>query len=925
MDTSCYSRARRISVSVGSALGWLSQLAVFVLACVAGRLNAGLILNEYNAVGTDKYLEGAGQSGDTFFGYVRGNGGNWFELVVVEDHLDIRGWRMEWSWYDDAQNRGGGVIKVSDSPVFANLRAGTLVTFIEDDTAGGGLDTDTVVYPEVDDWWLNVCVGEHVLVETEGAFVEDGIERTLADGEFQVNNDNWVLTIKDADGNLVFGPAGEGSEYWPGSGVNSRETARLQTDPSPWVHPGSEYSDGETSTFGAPNDWDAGVNTQDFSRLRTVAPERPRISRLYSVPDSEKLVIEWNGFNGQPYLIQSAELGVLSGKADAAWRDILHLTGGDNPISASLQLERESRGRLYRVVIPGAAQVEPLFALNHASSWFAEGPRITLDFQNEQALVRFTTDGSVPTLESELFQGELGITNNTVVRLRAFPGGRLPGETETVFLGVGEQPALPVMALVTEPSNLFDPETGIYENPMNRGRDWERPVETVFLGDAGDSNFQVGAGLRIAGQYSRNHDKKSFRLYFRGDYGPRVMNRVVFSDKPDVDEFDVLVVRSGATDQYVDNWSLIRDPLLHRLYAETGGYYAACEFVHLYINSEYWGIYTLRERVDENYLLANFGSEDVDLIKFENESPVAEVGDMSAWNEMTNFFNNAEPANEDDYSQAAEYWDLRDFTDYQIFEIYSGNQDWPHNNVYAFRERVDDAQWRFILWDMDLTMGLPWWDIDHVFHDTLAWATRSQPEIGLAPPWLQGEDGREDQGRLLWSTLILRKLLENPAYRVRFINRFADLLNSTLSYDNVESELSRLESLLSSEIRKEEVRWDKPVGQWDTNIEQIRRFAELRPGFLREKIAERFNLPGLTTVRLSVSGGGGNVRINSVEANPLPWEGVYFRSVPVTVSAAPDEGYEFAGWINSGLPDSETLFLTPTNSLIELEAAFQQK
>src|SRR6185436_1076333 len=47
-----------------------------------------ILVNEYNAVSPDKLLSGT----DTFWGHVLGNGGDWVELVTVEDHLDLRGW-----------------------------------------------------------------------------------------------------------------------------------------------------------------------------------------------------------------------------------------------------------------------------------------------------------------------------------------------------------------------------------------------------------------------------------------------------------------------------------------------------------------------------------------------------------------------------------------------------------------------------------------------------------------------------------------------------------------------------------------------------------------------------------------------------------------------------------------------------------------
>ena len=127
---------------------------------------ADVILNEYNAVASNKWLgnpnlpECVGPAGfdcsikeDTFFGRVMGNGGNWFELVVITDHLDMRGWSMPW---EEVGNAKVGTIFLSEDVLWSDLRAGTIITFTELTTAEGGLDTDTSFDPCNGDWWINI-------------------------------------------------------------------------------------------------------------------------------------------------------------------------------------------------------------------------------------------------------------------------------------------------------------------------------------------------------------------------------------------------------------------------------------------------------------------------------------------------------------------------------------------------------------------------------------------------------------------------------------------------------------------------------------------------------------------------------------------------------------------------------------------------
>ena len=50
-----------------------------------------IILNEFNAVKATDLI----QRGDARLGLVLGNGQDWFELVVVDDHLDLRNFELE--------------------------------------------------------------------------------------------------------------------------------------------------------------------------------------------------------------------------------------------------------------------------------------------------------------------------------------------------------------------------------------------------------------------------------------------------------------------------------------------------------------------------------------------------------------------------------------------------------------------------------------------------------------------------------------------------------------------------------------------------------------------------------------------------------------------------------------------------------------
>ena len=202
-----------------------------------------LILNEWNAVEPDKSLS----EGDASLGALAGNGGDWLEFLVIEDHLDLRGWTLEMA--DRSGDRGELVF--GDHPVLADLRSGTLFTIAEE------LPEDLALNPEGGDWRFHLRAGA------------EGSGLVISATPFDITPSAWQLTIRDADGAVRFGPVGEGVAPW--DGISGSEVGRLAATPDGSIRRDSaDYGDADGSTFGAANTWGGG--SQDLSELRSVVP-----------------------------------------------------------------------------------------------------------------------------------------------------------------------------------------------------------------------------------------------------------------------------------------------------------------------------------------------------------------------------------------------------------------------------------------------------------------------------------------------------------------------------------------------------------------------------------------------------------------------------------------------------------------------------
>jgi len=275
-------------------LGWaIAVLLAVTTTCISAAFGAPVILNEYNAVSSDRWLDEDGLTGstktDTYFGRIEGNGDDWFELVVVGDGtagstVDMRGWELR---IDEDGDLAKGHLKLSDNAYWSNVPAGTILTFIETTDAGGAGNTATAIN-KVDNlategWaWTNIYVEDPTYIDMDDPDHDDG---------YPISGDDSQFVIFQSDGTtVVFGPAGEGVS--PSGGVGSREVMKLEADPSPSILEDSEfYTDGTSSSFGHPNAWtsnDVPV-VQDFGAF--VVPEPATIALLVSGLIS--LVLYW--------------------------------------------------------------------------------------------------------------------------------------------------------------------------------------------------------------------------------------------------------------------------------------------------------------------------------------------------------------------------------------------------------------------------------------------------------------------------------------------------------------------------------------------------------------------------------------------------------------------------------------------------------
>jgi hypothetical protein len=540
----------------------------------------------------------------------------------------------------------------------------------------------------------------------------------------------------------------------------------------------------------------------------------------------------------------------------------------------------------------------------HPAGFYAGNISLTLTATSSTAEIRYTLDGDDPLLRSRSYTGPIPIGQTTVVKARTFENGIVSSQIVTQTYFINEKFTMPVISLSTPPDNLWDDEFGIYvpgnnadegNRVANYWQDWERPVHVEFYESDGTPGFSVDAGLQIFGWATRANALKSLAIMLRDRYGQEELNYPLFPDFP-ITTFKSFVLRAGASD-----WqgTYFRDPFASNLVKKKNLDMQAFRPAIVFINGEYWGIQNIREKLNEDYLTSHHGidKDNVDIISryWRRTYPVVIEGDDQAYLALEDYLAKHDINEPKHYEHIKSIMDVDNYLDYCVSQIYFANYDWPGNNIKCWRARTPNGKWRWLMYDLDYIFNSN--GNNNYMHNTLEHATTASGNGWPNPPY---------------TTFLLRKMLESEQFRIDFINRFADFMNSVFIADTILKKIDEMEALFEPEMPRHIQSWGRygntmrSMNDWEDNIDVLRVFAENRSRYVYQHIRDKFNLKGWDRLALDISqSGGGKIKINSMILNQYPWKGDYFLEVPIELSALPNSGFRFTGW--SGLSAGDSL------------------
>lgn len=572
----------------------------------------------------------------------------------------------------------------------------------------------------------------------------------------------------------------------------------------------------------------------------------------------------------------------------------------------------------------GASEILPAVTFSHSGGFYTNAFDLALAVASAGASIRYTLDGSEPAETSTLYTAPIRIRNRagtangistipTVpggvppsgevfkgwpVRARAFKTGALsqPAVTQSYFVdarGRGRY-SMPVVSIVTDRANFFDPAIGIYvpgnnSNYSQRGDEWERPAHVELFELDNSRALGKDCGVKIHGNTSQNFPIKGLDFNSNGGRGRGTFAHQIFPDRNRY-EFDHFMLRPTGHDQI---YAFTRDELMQSLMHDAGMESQAARPAVTFVNGEYWGLSYLKEKEDDDFVAAysNLSTDQVDYLE---GYAAAKAGDTQHYDSMINFIASNDMRATANYEEVKTRMEVASYIDYKASEIFYYR--WDIGNHRLWRPRTPEGRWRWLQFDNDVGWGGFWavqpaWDFNMLNADLT-------PDSSL--------NGHNNET----TTFLLRSLIVNQEFKTDFINRFSDLLNSTFLPTNTIARINAMTSALEPEIAEHIVRWRdlSSVANWRNNVQYLRTYASNRPPAIRRHLTSRFSLSPTAQVRLSVSDPAhGRFRVNTLKTNArtnAPWVGTYFKDLPIKFAAEPADGYRFVRW--EGLPGVTT-------------------
>ena len=248
------------------------------------------------------------------------------------------------------------------------------------------------------------------------------------------------------------------------------------------------------------------------------------------------------------------------------------------------------------------------------------------------------------------------------------------------------------------------------------------PTSFQFTNSQMDTLLTFNVGVRLRGNSSRSHPKRSFKIKFKEYDGEKFFGYKKFNLKAENNDP-----------------SMVREMLTLQTFRNENVPAARTHHVEVYINDEYMGIYLNVEQLDDEFTKSRFTYDEGNLYKCTWGANLLDDGqiydngiyelktnksdnDRSILDAFVKVLNNT---SESDFEiEIEKVFNVDKFIKYLAVETLTGHWDgysYNMNNFYLYEN--EDGRIEFIPYDVDNTFGIDWVDRDWGTRDVLDWAS----------------------------------------------------------------------------------------------------------------------------------------------------------------------------------------------------------
>ncbi|NCC72920.1 MAG: T9SS type A sorting domain-containing protein [Sphingobacteriia bacterium] len=522
------------------------------------------------------------------------------------------------------------------------------------------------------------------------------------------------------------------------------------------------------------------------------------------------------------------------------------------------------------------------------AGFYDQAQTITITCNDPEVEIRYTTNGDVPVSSSSLYTSPIEVSQTKLVQARSFHDNPqiLPGFIEFNTYFINEEHTLPVISgSGNQLVQLLNGNASMY------------PQGTMeyFNEDKERTNIAYGE-YNKHGQDSWVNPQRSIDWITRDEMGYNYAICEKLLPLSDRDEFQRIILRAAGDDNYPgkDTAAHTRDIWTQNLAQKSGMRLDVRKGARciLYANGNYWGVYSIREKVSDHDFTDfyyNQGKYDVQFLMYWGNL-WAQYGGQQAideWMDLRAYILGSDINNPIVFTSIDAQYDYKSLIDYVIINSFVVCSDWLNWNVGWWRGKNPEGEhqkWGYILWDDDAILG-------HYINYT--GIPGQNPYV--PPCFPENLSSYSDPQKHI---AILNKLLENPFVYQYYVSRYIDLKNTVFIKDDLLTYLDSITNLIAPEMPEHVSRWGGTMTKWNSNVTKMRNFISERCDYLSEGLMTCYNLTGPYEFAVNADPPDvGIVHLNSLELEDFPFNGEYYGGIDVKLKAvATDPNFEFDYW-----------------------------